>query len=843
MKPLSLLLAHIALILSYNAHAQVDTDGSMGEEKHLSGNMTIPQSLGTTSGHNLFHSFSHFNIDKNETVNFTGDNQLKNVISRVTGGEISKIDGVLKSEIGQANFYFINSAGIVFGTNATVDVPAAFHISTSDSLNFKDGQAFLASLTANNSSLSISEPTDFGFLGDKAGDIIIKGNSGYIPSSPPFFGRAYFTNNDLNFNAKNDVLLNANNITINHATLSNPSGSITINAKNNLYLNDSSIDNSTLSSNNAGKLNVTANTIKLVDSSIQSNANQDSTGNAGIIAIQAKKLTIENSKDHDSTGIQSRSYSTGDANTITINSDTVTVKNNGIISVSTFDKGYAGNIDIKANDLIIDSGFIASNSNSTSDNAGNTGNAGNITLNSSSIEVDNSGEISSNTSGTGNAGTINIQQAKLLTIDNSSHIYSNAELNSAGNAGSVIINSDNITAKRGGQISSSTSGTGLGGSINLVTKQALLLDGGSIKSESNNKGNAGAININSDTIALSNAAWINSSASSAGKAGNITIQTNMLTITGNNSRIAALATSGSSADSGVAAASGYTGNIAIIANKALHLDNYAQITIENGATVKNPNAIELGSIHLVSPDITLNNTSLINAQSTGNISAGLLMISFEHHLSLNNGSAVTAHTAIDNGGNVIIKGGELINLHNAIINTYTDNNKHAVKGGDIKITADVLLLDNAQILSRAENASNGGYANLTLKGIIASGNQLVVNGKTVSDFESSKMTTNIIRTADSGWTTPQLNITGSITALNRNTLELPDLNKGSCNDSSVLNSSLVHSSKGGIAISEAQSVFIPSANAAKTEQLRTAITPFLATTLTEANYSCVSISL
>jgi filamentous hemagglutinin family protein len=141
------------------------TDGSAGPAQALAGTqITIPQSLGTTHGSNLFHSFSHFNINAGQTVTFTGADSLQNVISRVTGGESSSIDGALKSEIGHAEFYLINPAGITFGAHAQIDVPAAFHASTAAQLKFKNGGVFDAANAAA-SSFSSAAPTAFGFVG------------------------------------------------------------------------------------------------------------------------------------------------------------------------------------------------------------------------------------------------------------------------------------------------------------------------------------------------------------------------------------------------------------------------------------------------------------------------------------------------------------------------------------------------------------------------------------------------------------------------------------------------------------------------------------------------------
>jgi filamentous hemagglutinin family protein len=118
------------------ADGGLSTDGTVGPKQTLSGSQAdIPQSLGTTVGKNVFHSFSQFNVDKGQTVTFqeNAPNTLDNVISRVTGGNRSDINGTLRSTPGgHANLYLINPNGVVFGPNAKLDVPGDFHASTAD---------------------------------------------------------------------------------------------------------------------------------------------------------------------------------------------------------------------------------------------------------------------------------------------------------------------------------------------------------------------------------------------------------------------------------------------------------------------------------------------------------------------------------------------------------------------------------------------------------------------------------------------------------------------------------------------------------------------------------------
>ena len=61
--------------------AQAVTDGTVGAVESLSGHFTVPQSLGSTTGNNLFHSFKTFNINTGESATFTGANNILNVIN------------------------------------------------------------------------------------------------------------------------------------------------------------------------------------------------------------------------------------------------------------------------------------------------------------------------------------------------------------------------------------------------------------------------------------------------------------------------------------------------------------------------------------------------------------------------------------------------------------------------------------------------------------------------------------------------------------------------------------------------------------------------------------------
>src|SRR4051812_37977376 len=163
----------VALLAAGPVQAQIVTDGSLGPKVSLrGGQIEIGANLGTQSGANLFHSFEKFGIATGQTATFTGPGTIKNVISRVTGGEISNIDGKLASRVGQADLYFLNPAGVMFGPNAQLDVPGSFHVSTAHELRFADGARFSA-LDKTGSGLTVAPPEAFGFLDRPPGRIAV----------------------------------------------------------------------------------------------------------------------------------------------------------------------------------------------------------------------------------------------------------------------------------------------------------------------------------------------------------------------------------------------------------------------------------------------------------------------------------------------------------------------------------------------------------------------------------------------------------------------------------------------------------------------------------------------
>jgi filamentous hemagglutinin family protein len=166
-------LAALALGIATHAAAEITVDGTLGAPAGPVGGGTLPSGqavdyligpeLGALRGSNLFHSFGVFAIEAGRVGVFTGPPEVRNVVSRVTGGAQSRIDGTLGSTIAGASVFLVNPAGVVFGESAVISVPGSFYASTADLVRLADGEDFSASAPAG-APLSVAAPESFGFV-------------------------------------------------------------------------------------------------------------------------------------------------------------------------------------------------------------------------------------------------------------------------------------------------------------------------------------------------------------------------------------------------------------------------------------------------------------------------------------------------------------------------------------------------------------------------------------------------------------------------------------------------------------------------------------------------------
>jgi len=157
------LIIILILVTTLSLNAEVITDGTLGQNINLPGpDFQITPDLGQQHGGNLFHSFQDFNLNSLESAIFSGPNNVQNILSRVTGGNPSNIDGLIRSTIPNADMYFLNPYGIMFGPNARLDVQGSFHVSTADYLRLGENGRFDAR-NSNDSLLTVAPIASFGF--------------------------------------------------------------------------------------------------------------------------------------------------------------------------------------------------------------------------------------------------------------------------------------------------------------------------------------------------------------------------------------------------------------------------------------------------------------------------------------------------------------------------------------------------------------------------------------------------------------------------------------------------------------------------------------------------------
>jgi filamentous hemagglutinin family protein len=138
--PLSFFIAFFVLAPANSIYAQNITPANDGLNTNVNqiGNQ-YNITGGTQAGANLFYSLQKMGLSTGEIANFLSNPSVQNILTRVTGGEASLINGLIQVTGGNSNLYIMNPAGIVFGTNARLNVPANFSATTATGIQVGNG--------------------------------------------------------------------------------------------------------------------------------------------------------------------------------------------------------------------------------------------------------------------------------------------------------------------------------------------------------------------------------------------------------------------------------------------------------------------------------------------------------------------------------------------------------------------------------------------------------------------------------------------------------------------------------------------------------------------------------
>ncbi|NER35245.1 MAG: S-layer family protein [Oscillatoria sp. SIO1A7] len=682
----SALLLLIWCVSNRPGAAQIAADTTLGSNNSIvnqnGNNFTVDG--GATSGSSLFHSFQEFSVPNGSEVLFNNVQTIENIITRVTGGTISEINGQISAN-GSANLFLLNPAGVVFGENASLNIGGSFLASTADSFQLSDGSFYSATNPEAPPLLTVNIPTGLQY-GSNRGAIV---NRSLVPGADPA-NPGSTTRAGLTVQPGRTLALVGGDTRLEGGNLSVPSGRVELGGVgDNGFVGLSPVDNGFALSYDAVEnfrdvelsggalLNATGQRSSEIQIRAQNfrilpgariyarNLGDQAGGNIlinaseQVEAIGTGNYVVDTVVFSDSnfsnplglpTGLFAVSSGTGAGGSIEIDSRQVSARDSAFIAAATSGAGRGGDLTINASESVqASAGRIESGTTLES-----LGDSGNLTVNTGSLILQEVGILFATTSGAGRAGDLVINASNSIELTGTDLLFAQR--------------SDGLPIVLNSALFASTSGSGDAGEMRLSTPRLILRDGASIAPNSSGPGRPGNAIITASDIELIGTSppgafafpasifpsAIDPSATTEG--GNATIVTENLTV-----RDGAVIVAQN-------AAVGGGGSVEVVAETIL-LDNAGIIV----ATAFGQG----GNIRLQARDIILRGNSNFSA-TAGDVSspAGLLppeAVAFFAPLV----------SGVGNGGNITIETDNLVALENSDI---VANAQEGV-GGRVSITA------------------------------------------------------------------------------------------------------------------------------------------------------------
>jgi filamentous hemagglutinin family protein len=637
--------------------AQVIPDPTVGTQVTQTGGI-FGINNGVRSGNNLFHSFSQFSVPTHGSAIFNNATDVQNIFSRVTGTQLSNIDGILKTQ-GGANLFLMNPNGIIFGPNAQLQLGGSFLGTTASGLKFTDGIEFN---TVNETPALLSLNLPIGLqMGNNPAGITVNG-AGHQLAGTQLFAPLDRSHNPAGLSVEIDRSL----VLIGGEV--NLSGGVLV-AQGGGHLEIGSVQSGQVNLNPLGLGWVGDYTevqqFKNIHLSQQSLL--DATGRSGSIRLAGKEINLT-----EASSAMMQNFGSQKSEGITIQATAALTlagnSHNGILGsllqIDNLGAGVSGDIHISAAQMnLLDGASVANRTFSAP--GGNT----TVTV-SGAIVID----------GVAPANPLSVSSISMATYGFS-------------NAGNVMIETGNLSILNGGSVSSLTAGSGQAGTVGVNAKGTIDISGNNpitfipstIVSTSLAAGNAKDVFINTSRLLVREGAIIGSSASVTADAGNVIINASeSLTLEGRAkgsitaSRIASTA---EILDPATQAAYGLppvpTGNAGslVINTPILRITDGAYVTVKNDGPGK------AGDLNINGRSIFLNHQGSITA-STASGNGGNIRLNLQDSLVLRNGSDISATAAGRGaGGNLSINSPIMVGLENSDIVA----NAQRGRGGNIKL--------------------------------------------------------------------------------------------------------------------------------------------------------------
>ncbi len=644
--------------MTEHAIAQVVPDSTLGTQVTQTGT-TFQINNGTRSGNHLFHSFSQFSVPTGGSAIFNNALDIQTIFSRVTGSQLSTIDGILKSQ-GQANLFLMNPNGIVFGPNAQLQLGGSFLGTTATGIKFADAIEF-NTMNATPALLSVNLPIGLQ-MGTQPGSIQVNGTGHRLVAPSPTFTPYVTTGPIAGLKAQpgKTLALVGGPINLMGGVLTAERGRVELASLD--ALETASLDAGT----SLWKLN-TAATQKLSDITLSKQSIVQVSGvGAGSVQVQGRRVSLTEG---------SLLFS----------------QNRGLAA--------AGDFRIKADSLDIIGGIANRNIRSAIINETLAGNSGSISVTTRQLNLVDGGSLASRSFGLGSSGDVTINASESVKM--AGYLAGNSELIS------VI-----------GTTSFSPLITGRSGLVTISTPFLSVMKGAIISATTFGNADAGNVNINADRIELIGRSpssfgpsTISSSTLGNGNAGNVTINTRSMFMNDTGNLNTASSTNGDA------------GNLMINASESLEVGNRSDITSGAGPSTPSVIAAlnlplrprgNAGSITINTPLLRVRDQARIIVANTGLGNSGKVSITADRIL-LDRQAQISAATVLGEGGNVVLKSQALVLRHGSKITATAGGSGN---GGNITIDSPIIGgLENSDIVANASTGRGGNIA-ITTQGIL-----------------------------------------------------------------------------------------------------------------------------
>jgi filamentous hemagglutinin family protein len=523
---------------------------------------------------------------------------------------------------------------------------------------------------------------------------------------------------------------------------------------------DASIEATTSGAGDGGSIRIGSGSLRLHDRAFIS-ASTSSEGPGGNVVVHADRVNLRGrGSEQGAAGIFAVSEAGldpgavhGKGGSIDIAAGSLTMRDNVVISASTYSSARGGNVRVIAKDSIsLLGGNLPPLVNNFTDNAGifansfgimeNAGRAGVVKLQTGDLTIASGMLVSTSTRGPANAGPVRISTERFTINGHGSSRLTGvfAATLRGGDGGSIRVDAKELHILDGAGIASSTLGSGdagdifvnartaeiagarslqlfgprsapivfaglaasaegkrasgSGGNIDARIGQLTMSDGGLITVRTTGSGGAGLANVNATHLTLNSGAYISATTQNSGAGGSIEVASEHLTLAGAGTTISVRSEPGSTGPSGAV----------LVTAGRLFLNANAEISAAAFGSGDG------GNLRVDAQTARLSMGAAITAETHEGGRGGSMEVNF-HDALVESGGKISATTSGSGRGGDIVFGGERLAIDGEGSGIFAESlaGPNAGRGGSINVTAGQMTLsDSGEISARTAGTGSGG---------------------------------------------------------------------------------------------------------------------------------------